>query len=420
MSVALVPIPFFQVIQDGIPVSGAKIFTYESGTTTKLNSFTTAAGDVPNANPVICDAQGRAVIYLTDGVLYTLVVAPANDTDPPTAPYGTYNNLYGNSVLPLPYADAGGTADVITATYLVNSPTLVDGYTLLLDIGTTNATTTPTFAPTLNGVLQTARTIQKSVANANVALAVGDLQGVAMLVYDLGNLVWILQNPALWPTANRTDSGEVTVTAHATTGDIFAAAANSILWDDAGGAITTTIFPNASKAGMVRELRCNGASKFAAGANLLIEGIPSGTTITLANGALVKVRAITTTQFKMTYSVSGTFTATGTGFTANPTATAVYKVENGIVNLYIPQSSLTGTSNNTAFTITGLPSCIVPVSGQELPVLRGLDNAGNITVGASIGAGSSTINLYVCAATPTWTASSTKRLIGSSIIYPIA
>lgn len=115
-------------------------------------------------------------------------------------------------------------------------------------------------------------------------------------------------------TANRTDSGKVTVASHATTGDIFAAAANTIDWT---GTATTTAFPAAAKAGMTRRLICADACLFTAGANLLIEGIASGNTITLAANVLVDVTAITTTQFKMTYNVSHAadyqvFTANGT------------------------------------------------------------------------------------------------------------
>ncbi|MFZ2541847.1 MAG: hypothetical protein WAW75_08750 [Gallionella sp.] len=196
-AVALSPQPKLQFNQGNLPLAGGLLYTYLAGTTTKATTYTDSTGATPNANPIVLNANGEADVYLTSGILYKFTLSPSTDTDPPTNAYWTVDNLFGNSVLPLPYADAGGTADVITATYLVNDPTLVDGYTLLLDIGTTNATTTPTFAPTLNGVLQTARTIQKMVGNVNTALVAGDLQGVAMLVYDLGNLVWILQNPAV-------------------------------------------------------------------------------------------------------------------------------------------------------------------------------------------------------------------------------
>jgi hypothetical protein len=220
--------------------------------------------------------------------------------------------------------------------------------------------------------------------------------------------------------ANRTDSGEVTVTAHATTGDIFAAAANSILWDDAGGAITTTIFPNASKAGMTRDLRLNGASKFTAGANLLIEGINSGNTITLGSGAEVHVRAITTTQFKLTYSYSGTFTATGTGFSGTaPTATTYFKVENGWAD--INGAGLIGTSNSVDFTITGLPADVLnPATIKVKMPLVGIDNTSTYVYTVAAYVNPSTPNVITLGktyATAAWTNSGSKGLYGYHLRY---
>lgn len=245
---------------------------------------------------------------------------------------------------------------------------------------------------------------------------------VSILTMSTGALIG---NAATATTSNRVDSGEVTVTAHATTGDIFAAAANSILWDDSGGAITTTIFPNASKAGMVRELRCNGASKFTAGTNLLIEGIPSGTTITLANGALVKVRAISTTQFKMTYSLSGTFTITLTGCSSGGTGTASYKYENGFATLNIPLLTGASTGSNAA-TLTGFPSCIEPAltgTYYQLILCRIQDNA-TVAVGiiAFDNALTGDVNVYTTIAAGTWTATSgqTKSLMGNTFVYRVA
>lgn len=52
---------------DGKPLAGGKVYTYEAGTTTPKNTYTTHEGDVPNTNPVILDQSGKAKIYLGDG-----------------------------------------------------------------------------------------------------------------------------------------------------------------------------------------------------------------------------------------------------------------------------------------------------------------------------------------------------------------
>lgn len=92
----------------------------------------------------------------------------------------------------VPWADAGGTADAITATYTPAVATLVDGMRLRVRAASANATTTPTFSP--NGL--TARTIVKL---NGAALAAGDIAGDGhelFLVYDSGNTRWNLLNPA--------------------------------------------------------------------------------------------------------------------------------------------------------------------------------------------------------------------------------
>lgn len=52
---------------DGKPLAGGKVYTYEAGTTTPKNTYTTHEGDVPNTNPVILDQNGKAKIFLGDG-----------------------------------------------------------------------------------------------------------------------------------------------------------------------------------------------------------------------------------------------------------------------------------------------------------------------------------------------------------------
>jgi len=101
------------------------------------------------------------------------------------------------------------------------------------------------------------------------------------------------------------NEARATVASHATTADIWSALGNQIDWT---GTATTTAFPAAAQAGSRRELICAAACSFTAGANMLIDGVSSGKTITCAANDVVIVRAITTTQFRLThfrYSNSG-------------------------------------------------------------------------------------------------------------------
>lgn len=82
--------PKFQAFAaTGSPLAGGKVYTYEAGTTTPKATYTTQAGSVENANPVILDANGCADIWLGDGA-YKFVVTDAADA---AAPFGTVDNI---------------------------------------------------------------------------------------------------------------------------------------------------------------------------------------------------------------------------------------------------------------------------------------------------------------------------------------
>jgi hypothetical protein len=57
---------------NGDPLSGGKLYTYAAGTTTPKASYTTAAGTIENANPVVLDAYGRAVIFIEGAYRFDL------------------------------------------------------------------------------------------------------------------------------------------------------------------------------------------------------------------------------------------------------------------------------------------------------------------------------------------------------------
>ena len=65
--------PYFQAFDsDGDPLSGGKVYTYSAGTTTPKATYTTSVGDVENANPVVLDSAGRAVIFIQGAYKYII------------------------------------------------------------------------------------------------------------------------------------------------------------------------------------------------------------------------------------------------------------------------------------------------------------------------------------------------------------
>ena len=62
----------------GNPLSGGKIYTYNAGTTTPENTFTSVNGLTSHSNPIILDSAGRVSnggqIWLTTGVGYKFII----------------------------------------------------------------------------------------------------------------------------------------------------------------------------------------------------------------------------------------------------------------------------------------------------------------------------------------------------------
>lgn len=79
----------------GAPYAGGQLFFYESGTNTKLNTYSDSTLQTANPNPVVLDSAGRFpnAIFLKNAA-YKVVLAPADDTDPPTSPIWTQDPVY--------------------------------------------------------------------------------------------------------------------------------------------------------------------------------------------------------------------------------------------------------------------------------------------------------------------------------------
>jgi hypothetical protein len=81
---------------NGIPLSGGLVYTYAAGTNTPQATYTTSAGSIAHANPIVLDSAGRTPsggeIWLTDAVAYKFVLKTAG-----ASTIGTYDNVTGNA-----------------------------------------------------------------------------------------------------------------------------------------------------------------------------------------------------------------------------------------------------------------------------------------------------------------------------------
>jgi len=79
---------------NGVILSGGKLYTYSAGTTTPATTYTTSQGNVAWTNPIVLNAAGRVPsggeIWLTDGLIYKFVLKDSNDVT-----IATYDNITG-------------------------------------------------------------------------------------------------------------------------------------------------------------------------------------------------------------------------------------------------------------------------------------------------------------------------------------
>jgi len=93
-SVLLSPVGNGQQFFDnnGLPLNGGKIYTYQAGSSTNLATYTTYNGTIANANPIVLDSAGRPTqeIWLLEGYSYKFIIKDSSDVT-----IQTLDNLYG-------------------------------------------------------------------------------------------------------------------------------------------------------------------------------------------------------------------------------------------------------------------------------------------------------------------------------------
>lgn len=79
---------------NGNPLTGGKLYTYDAGTTTPRITYTSFTGLTPHTNPIVLDAAGRvpgsSEIWVSAGANYKFVLKDGNDVL-----IATWDNLLG-------------------------------------------------------------------------------------------------------------------------------------------------------------------------------------------------------------------------------------------------------------------------------------------------------------------------------------
>jgi len=101
MTVGLSQVPVQDFFIDGIPAAGGKLFVYAAGTVTKIATFTEQGGNA-QTNPIVMNSRGEpqntsgasvGIWIEATGGPYKLVFAPSTDTDPPSNPIWSVDNI---------------------------------------------------------------------------------------------------------------------------------------------------------------------------------------------------------------------------------------------------------------------------------------------------------------------------------------
>lgn len=167
------------------PGNGAQLFIYVAGSvSTKTTVYKDNAGNAAWSNPIVLDAGGNlplgGVVWIPAGVTIKAVWAPSNDTDPPSSPYRTIDNIQGINDTTASVTDwiPGPTPTFISSTQftLVGDQTAVFTKSRRLKFTVTAGTVYGTISSASFGVVTT----------VNVAFASGALDsGLSAVFYSL-------------------------------------------------------------------------------------------------------------------------------------------------------------------------------------------------------------------------------------------
>jgi len=201
----LSPLPIQKFFDNsGRPLDGGKLFTYTAGTSTKVATYTDDTGGTPNTNPIILDFRGECRVWIDPTLAYKFILSPSDDSDPPTSPIWTVDQITAAPLTSDNFAVDTGPANNIELS-IPRLSTLAAFTRVVFKAANAN---TAAVTLQINGGLAKAITWQNLAA-----LSGGEIQanGIYQVIYD--GAQWQLQGPALGPLQIRTSdevSGAIT------------------------------------------------------------------------------------------------------------------------------------------------------------------------------------------------------------------
>lgn len=400
---------------NGAPAAGYRLFTYAAGTSTKLATYTDDTTGSPNGNPITLDFRGECNLWVPPNVAYKYVFAGPGSVldDPPTNAIWTVDDLVSAQLITLYGGVDTGIANAYVLNFTANFTAYTDGIVIYWIPANTN---TGPSTINVNGLGPVA------VVNPDGSpLYLGELVAnqFSAIIYSGGSFK--LFAFGFLPNIDEQNTNYTLALSNA----------QGIVTSDGVGPYTWTIPLEATvpfPIGTSIELINNGLSvltiEAAVGVGLRGTGVGFGVGATSqqllmpnANTAcrIVKVDAdiwqVTDISW---FSQFGTFSGTLTGMTGATTGSISYHYSlDGLVTLSRDESlaDLTGTSNTTAMTLTGIPAALRPKFSSVRAISYGvIDNGVVLPAVASLS--STGIATFSIAANPpvAFTAAGTKGL----------
>jgi microcystin-dependent protein len=98
----------FEFDENGVPLAGGQLYSYVYGTTTPLSTYQDPALTIPNANPIVLDANGRAgSVWLGTTQAYQFVLFTAATPDNPSGSQIWSRGPFGPAAGGSPASSAG-------------------------------------------------------------------------------------------------------------------------------------------------------------------------------------------------------------------------------------------------------------------------------------------------------------------------
>lgn len=270
---------------NGDPYVGAQLFTYVAGSSTKQVVYTDAAGTVPHLNPIELNSLGfptQGAIWIPEGISVKFVLASPTDTDPPTSPIKTIDNVQGVN-------DAGATvsewqASGVSPTYIgTTSFSLAGDQTSAFHKGRRVQFTTSggtVYGKIINTAYTSLTTVTMLMDGTDVldsGLSVANLSILRADVPSLPNPIEMLRSA---------------VVGHATLTPTWDRAYGEI--QDVSGVVTYTAIPDAPRPGATRIWYPAAGATMTHGGNISVQG---NANVTAASGDKWIITAVTTTTF---------------------------------------------------------------------------------------------------------------------------